>query len=258
MRRVTERAQDEITRYVFRCVELGHVAKQQTKVGSKRKSRRTGKRKVQPAPASIRDEIIRYISFGVHEYAASERVGIKKERFLHWMRRGYEALESVQAQLADEMDRNTVDVLREILDPVELPYAVFAVEVDQARGRAETASSMSVQAQWSTDWRAAAWWLERRRGDVYGARDTIRLGVERPAAQMTNGELADELKRLGFVQAPMVQASESAMTLAPMHDPSGLGHGVSASDGSVDHGNGFGSTGSGGNGHGSHGNGASG
>ncbi|HEV7717140.1 MAG TPA: transposase [Steroidobacteraceae bacterium] len=52
-------------------------------------------------------------------------------------------------------------------------YVTFAKQLHQALSKAEVQQTKNVIAMGKRDWKASAWWLERRRPEVYGDRSKI-------------------------------------------------------------------------------------
>jgi hypothetical protein len=66
-------------------------------------------------------------------------------------------------------------------DPAEIPedrlaFAAFAVAVKEARLAAEPRHLRVIERASATDWRAAAWILERTRPEKFGRVDRLRIG----------------------------------------------------------------------------------
>ena len=80
----------------------------------------------------------------------------------------------------------------------ERPYAVFAEEMEIAAGAAEATIVQKVFSAADGDWRAGAWWLERRNQAEYGAKQTVK--VEKAPQEMSDPELDSELAAAGYVK----------------------------------------------------------
>lgn len=156
---------------------------------------------------AIREQLCKFIALGVSLEAACEQEGIARSTFFEWLHRGRAAREDAEARaLADAPSRSApaasnAAVLK-LLAATELPFVMLMASVEQALARAESGFALKIAKAADRDWRAAAWWLERRRPDAYGSRETVR--VERAPASMTNDELVTELQELGFVSAALV------------------------------------------------------
>src|SRR5262245_44456516 len=54
----------------------------------------------------------------------------------------------------------------------------FALDVEVACAEAEVRMTAAVSDAAANDWRAAAWWLERRRPDVFGRHNRVDVSVD--------------------------------------------------------------------------------
>lgn len=80
---------------------------------------------------------------GASRRAAAEYAGVSVDSFERWMKR----------------------------------YADFAATVTRAEAQCETSASLALRQAWAGgDWRAAAWWLERRRHEDWGRQDKVEIG----------------------------------------------------------------------------------
>jgi transposase-like protein len=151
---------------------------------------------------AIREQICKFIALGVSLEAACEQEGIARSTFYQWLRRGREALEDAEARARTDLrsssapDVSKAAVLK-LLAASDRPFVLLMAAVEQAQARAESDYVRKIAKAADKDWRAAAWWLERRRPDAFGNRETLR--VQRVPALMTNDELIAELQELGFV-----------------------------------------------------------
>lgn len=92
---------------------------------------------------AIGKRICELVAAGVSVEGAAASQGIGKRTVYDWRERG-------QADDADES------------------LAKFALDLEKAMGDIEARLTMNVTARAKADWRAGAWWLERRRPEVYG------------------------------------------------------------------------------------------
>lgn len=80
----------------------------------------------------------------------------------------------------------------------EEPFATFERDLRHAIALAESEVLQLIIASTEDDWKAGAWWLERRFPKRYLAKQTVR--IEKPARELTDAELDAELARLGYVR----------------------------------------------------------
>lgn len=113
------------------------------------------------------------VAEGVPVATACRIEGIGKATLYDWRKQGAEGLE---------------------------PFAEFARELRRAQDTCEaTVTSRLVRAT-LMDWKAAAWWLERRRPKLYPTKHDVTL--HKSAGEMNDAELAEALTVLGYVKAP--------------------------------------------------------
>lgn len=87
--------------------------------------------------AEVQDKIVSYVRRGNYLETAAAAAGIHKRTLFDWLKRGTTG---------------------------EAPYADFLHAVDEANAEAEARDLETVSEHAHSDWRAAAWKLERRRG----------------------------------------------------------------------------------------------
>lgn len=121
----------------------------------------------------IGERLAKLIGVGIPMATACRAEGITKRTLKNWRNRGLAG---------------------------EAPYDAFWEQIDRALAKAEAAITMNVIQAAKTDWRAGAWWLERRRPKTYGNKQTVRL--EKPPAEMTDEELDAAIALHGYVKAP--------------------------------------------------------
>lgn len=222
--------------------------------------------KLRPA---LRANICKWLAYGVSVECAAESEGVHAATFYTWLRRGRIALESAAMQWDEQhpgVDPDEAELIA-LIEPAQLEFVHLVSEVQRAYARAEGGYTKLVWRHSQKDWRAAAFWLERRRPQHYGRRTELHVDHDDLSSRSTedlSAELKAALQSLGFVQAAVVQARPSANDNAAAPSPygsvlpalmgdhdhgQGNGHGASGSHGAGRHSNGTGN-GSGGNGHG--------
>jgi hypothetical protein len=135
-------------------------------------------------PCKLTEELMvslcKTLSIGVDVNTACLREGISRATYYVWRQRG----------LGGEGH-----------EPEE-PYAQFVEAVDKAIANAEARMLANVVKAADSDWRAAAWFLERRNREVYGSTQKVELsGTDGGAIKtqtthrvLTPGD-ADEIRR---------------------------------------------------------------
>lgn len=109
--------------------------------------------------------ILRAIVKGNTYRASAAAGGISVEALLDWRQRG----EAEEKRLADNPRRKPLRL--------EAPYLHFLRAFTRAESAAEERAQGSIQDAFDKDWRAAGWWLERRRKTEYGPppRESIHM-----------------------------------------------------------------------------------
>jgi len=79
------------------------------------------------------------------------------------------------------------------------PYVAFAADIDSALAHAETSVVTTIVATTQADWKAGAWWLERRFPTRYGSKQHMR--IEKSPPEMTDAELEEAIAAHGYVRA---------------------------------------------------------
>lgn len=139
-----------------------------------------------------RQAIVELISVGNTRRCAAQAAGVSLTALGKWLARGRAEIE----RLLEDPEAEP--------DPTEGEYAAFARDVEQADGEAESyhvanilrAAQGDKKARIKPDWRASAWWLERRRNKDYGVRQAVKLS--------------------GDTLAPMRHVVDAAKTLAEL------------------------------------------
>jgi len=99
--------------------------------------------------------------------------------------------------------RSTIYSWRELGRDGREPYADFAARLERAQAGAEIHVMQQIVAAAASDWRAGAWWLERRFPKRWGLRQTVRL--ERALSSLTDEELEAEIARQGYVRRDRIE-----------------------------------------------------
>lgn len=98
------------------------------------------------------DAICKLIEYGVTIEAAAESEGVSRQTIYNWRDAGRAGTSKAMVQ--------------------------FAAQLERALAAAETRLTLNVINRAKDDWRAGAWWLERRRPDVYGDRSRHDVPTE--------------------------------------------------------------------------------
>lgn len=116
----------------------------------------------------VRDDIIEGVRAGLTVEVAAQMVGINDATFYTWMAR------------ARGEDRDGLG------DPEGI-YREFHDEVLKARAQAEARDVSLIRTAARTDWRAAAWYLERSRPQRWGKTERVQVsGPDGGAIQVEN------------------------------------------------------------------------
>jgi len=107
----------------------------------------------------LAEEIARRLRAGLSRAAAAESLGIARETFWRWMRWGEEAEHCEVPDCADPHHGPPRG---------DLTYADFCNVVRRSEAEAVVAASRTIVSAFDRDWRAAAWWLERRCPEEWG------------------------------------------------------------------------------------------
>jgi hypothetical protein len=155
------------------------------------------------------------LRLGVTRECAAAVSGISDRTLAAWVQRGTAVMEAAHAAMAELDEEPTEEAYLKLIDPADLPYAEFAIGVEQAESEAEVHHTAKIHG--ALDWKASAFWLTKRRRAHYG--DESKLRIEHDPATMSNEELISELNELGFVQVSVVQAAQSAAALTTGSSP---------------------------------------
>ena len=185
------------------------------------------------------ENICKFVALGVSQESAAAQEGVARDTFYRWLRRGRAALQDALERARKDVpdNREPADsAVWKYVQAVDRPFVELAVGIETALGRSEAGYTLKIAKASDTDWRAAAWWLERRRPQHYGNRAELSIEREdRAPAALTNEEIAAELSALGFVQATVVEAVPTANDSVSPASPSyrKLGAIADGADGAV-------------------------
>jgi len=112
--------------------------------------------------------IVEAIADGNFAVVAAQANGVSEELFHQWMRRGRKVYECLMAYEVEHEPLIESDVL----------WLDFAVEVEEARAGAEVYYVGVIREATETDWRPAAWWLERTRAGRYARLQRLEATVK--------------------------------------------------------------------------------
>lgn len=132
------------------------------------------------------DKIVNALRMGLFLEQACILAGISKHLFYQWCRRGNKDLVG--------------------------PYKTFVDVINVALAEGEAHHVQNIFKHSVNDWRASAWFLDRRHPDRWGRREVNRFGLsentetpEKAVDEMTEDEIRAELKQLTIeVQAELV------------------------------------------------------
>jgi hypothetical protein len=100
-------------------------------------------------------------------------------------------LDAVRAGNTRRASAAYAGVSEDSLERWQQRYAGFADALTRAEAEAEVRNVAIVQQAARDDWRAAAWWLERRRPEEYARRDRLEVSIRQQAERIANGEGLD-------------------------------------------------------------------
>lgn len=161
----------------------------------------------------VRRTVVQAIRGGVYAHVAAQHAGIAPSTYYGWMARGRAERDRLLAMIEEGEDRPAP------LDS-ERPFLEFLEAVSRADAEAEIVATLKVRQ--ADDWRAAAWYLERRHPDRYGRRSQVEIGgiegappvpVEIVEDRKRTRHVIDVLVKSGAVEAARRALAESAGAL---------------------------------------------
>lgn len=131
---------------------------------------------------AVQDAIEKSVSVGIDVESACQREGIGRRTLYEWVRRG---------------------------ETGEEPYLSFALAMERAQAVVTARITRNVIKASKEDWRAGAWWLERRRNSVYGPpkQHITHEAIAKEVESMSEAELLEIAK--GIVERRSLPASVS-------------------------------------------------
>jgi len=150
------------------------------------------------------DRIVAHVNEGHTFVSAAAVCGISLRTIHHWLRRGRDAVSALgQGIEPDEADR---------------PYVDFVMRVYAAEAECAGTAVAAIKKAWMAgDWKAAAWWLERRRNDEYGLKQVVvQETVDAPIDRAL-------LRKLLLEKLAEMDADETVITVSSGSPSSGPG-----------------------------------
>lgn len=123
----------------------------------------------------IQAKICDAIRAGNYIETAAAHAGIHKSTLYDWMKRG-----------AREKDRVEKAGGRAKVKKAEADFVAFSDAVEKALADAEVRDVMIIANAATTDWKAAAWRLERKFPDKWGRKEKVQAQVEHSGAITSN------------------------------------------------------------------------
>lgn len=120
--------------------------------------------------------VLNHIRNGLTHTDAARLTGIGHRTFYDWRTRGEQALDAIY-QTVDSAAEATWDTIEPHIPETERPYARFAVELATAETEGKQTAIEALRAGMADDWRAAAWYLERKYPDEYSRQATTNVNV---------------------------------------------------------------------------------
>lgn len=97
-------------------------------------------------------KLVTHIENGCSNREACRIVGVKEDTFKDWLKRGR-------------------------ADDAEDPYKTFADEVEKAEAKAVYKAEAAINSAFDKDWKAAAWYLARKRPEQYADKPSVALAT---------------------------------------------------------------------------------
>lgn len=139
------------------------------------------------------EQIATNLASGCFLDQAATAAGIGRRTLLNWRRRGEEAMEK--------------EAMGETLTANEVLYAEFCRRTEQARSAAAVHAHAVIRGAFDSDWRSAAWYLERTdKSNRYG-RKVVRTG---DLSELPAGE-GDRETAIAEIESYLANVAEAAV-----------------------------------------------
>lgn len=134
-------------------------------MAKKKPSKHTGRKRLLDKQSPKIDEVIKRIELGCTRDASVKAAGLSKAVFYRWLKLGYEKKEKI--------------------------YIDFLERVERAEADSQVRSMITIRkaAEQDNDWRAAAWFLERRFKKDFGKLTTVEVKLPKSPKDMSDDEL---------------------------------------------------------------------
>jgi transposase len=127
-----------------------------------------GRRKTKLTP-ELEEKLLKFLRAGNYVETACRCVGLHKDTFYEWMKRGTKG---------------------------EKPFAALVEAVDRAMAESEARDLHTIGVASQTQWTAAAWRLERRFPEKFGRRDSTKIDGKVDLSVGAKGALGSKLAKL--------------------------------------------------------------
>lgn len=158
---------------------------------------------------ALAEKICERIRGHVSRVSAAEALGVHRMTLWRWLKYGAEAAEcAVPGCTADHHGPDG-----------DLEYRDFCDLVMRAEGEAACTMTAHISAQGRVDWRAAAWWLERRLPEEFGEKRSLAITGPGggPVEIDVRHDLMARIERLAVRVVEVVPAPVSAGAAAVPH-----------------------------------------